>query len=133
MSVLQGLRDYEPTKSTLAWGAAGASALTMVVGFTFGGWVTGGTSDRLVGEARIAAQTEVAAAVCAANFREIPTAREQHAELVALNATRQRQFVIDRSWAQVPGAEGVSRAAAELCARKISQMNPAELGEPAAI
>jgi hypothetical protein len=131
MSIVQGIRDYGPTKTTLAWVAGGASVLTMVLGFTVGGWVTGGAADRMALEARTGGQAELAAAVCAANFRESPTARQAHAELTALSATRQRQFVLDQPWAQVPGAQAVSRAAAELCARTITQMDPAELGEPA--
>jgi hypothetical protein len=131
MNVLQGLKDFEPTKSTLGWVAAGASVLTIIVGFTFGGWTTGGTTSRMVNEARTAGQTDIAAAVCLANFRQAPTARANHAELAGLTLPRQRQFVIDQAWAQVPGAERVNRAVAELCARNISQMDPEELGEPA--
>lgn len=130
MSV-QGLRDYTPRKSTLAWVAGGASVLTMIVGFAFGGWITEGTADRMVRDARTAAQAELAASVCAANFRSAPTALAQHSELIALSTFRQRQYVQEQSWAQVPGAEGVSRASAELCARMISQMDPAEFGETA--
>jgi hypothetical protein len=131
MNVLQGLKDYEPTKSTLGWVAAGSSVLTIIVGFAFGGWTTGGTADQMVSEARTAGQTEIAAAVCLANFRAAPTARANHAELAGLTLTRQRQFVLDQTWAQVPGAERLNRAVAELCARNISQLDPAELGEPA--
>lgn len=132
MSILQKFNDYTPTKAALAWVAAGASVLTMVLGFTIGGWTTGGTAARMAAEARTTAQAELAAAVCAANFRQSPTAREAQAQLAGLTTMRQRQFVLDQPWGQVPGAEGVSRAAAELCARKIVAMDPAELADPAA-
>ncbi len=131
MRILQGFRDYAPSKAALVWVAGGASVLTMVVGFTVGGWVTGGTAERMAQEARTGAQTELAAAICAANFRDTPTAWETQAELAGLSATRQRQFVLDQPWSQVPGAEAVRRAAAELCAREIARMDPAELGAPA--
>src|SRR5690606_11505878 len=99
-----------------------------------GGWVTGGGADKMVRDARRGAQAELAAAVCAANFRSVTTAQEAHAELVALSPTRQRQFILDQPWGKVPGADGgVGRSAAQLCARMVSQMDPAELGEPAAI
>ena len=78
MSRIQSLRDFTPTKSTLAWTAVGASVLTMALGFTVGGWVTGGSADRMAAEAAIGAHTELAAQVCAANFVASPTAREQH-------------------------------------------------------
>lgn len=121
--MLQGLKDYAPTKAALAWTAVGASVLTVAAGFTLGGWVTGGGAERMAQEARLGGQAEVAAAVCAANFRDVPTAAETQAELASLNAFRQRQFVLDQPWAQVPGAEGeVRRSAAELCARLIGEM-----------
>jgi hypothetical protein len=132
MSIIQDIRDYSPTKAALAWAAAGAAVATVVVGFTLGGWVTAGAADRMAADARVGGQAEVAAAVCAANFRADPAAQTRHAELVGLTTTRQRQFVQGQPWGQVPGADGVSRAAADLCARMITQMDPAELGEPAA-
>jgi hypothetical protein len=129
-AVFQGLKDYAPTKAALGWTAAGASVLTIVVGFTVGGWVTGGGAERMMQEARVGGQAELAAAVCAANFRDAPTAQAKQAELASMSTTRQRQFVLDQPWGRVPGAEGaVGRNAAEICARMISQMDPAELGE----
>ena len=46
-----GLKDrianYQPTKTVWLWSMVGVAVLTMVLGFTWGGWVTGGTaSDR---------------------------------------------------------------------------------------
>jgi len=132
MRLLQGLRDYAPTRSALGWTAVGASALTIAVGFTLGGWVTGGASERMVHEARTEAQAHLAAAVCAENFRVQPAGQAKQSELAALNATRQRQFVLDQPWSQVPGVEGAARrTAAELCARQIVQMDPEELLPPA--
>lgn len=131
--MLQSLRDYAPTKAALAWTAAGASVLTIVAGFTVGGWVTGGSANRMVQEARAGGQVEVAAAVCAANFRDVPTAQAKQAELASLSTSRQRQFVLDQPWGQVPGTDGaIRRSAAEICARMIGQMDPTELGAPAA-
>ena len=36
--------DYQPSKTILFWACVAAIIATMVVGFTWGGWVTGGTS-----------------------------------------------------------------------------------------
>lgn len=127
MSIIESVREYAPTKTALAWTAVGASALTIAVGFMWGGWVTGGTADRMVLEARTGAQAELAAAVCAANFRTSETAQAQFAEIAALSSARQRQFVQDQPWAVVPGLDGVNRTTAELCARMITQMDPDEL------
>src|SRR5256885_15762374 len=43
-----------------AWGAAGGAVAAMIIGFAWGGWVTGGTSEKSAG---IAAQTAVVQAL----------------------------------------------------------------------
>lgn len=127
MSLLQDFRDYQPTKAALGWAAGAASVLTMVVGFSLGGWVTGGTAERMAAEARVAGQVEIAAAACAGNFRAYPAALEAHRELVGLSSFRQRQFVQEQPWAQVPGLDALDRVAADRCARLIVDMDPDEL------
>src|SRR5687767_5998249 len=36
-----------PTKTIVFWSMAGAIILTMIVGFNWGGWVTGGTAQKM--------------------------------------------------------------------------------------
>src|SRR3546814_20362953 len=55
--------EYKPTKTVWAWSCIGAAALTMIIGFTAGGWVTGGTAT-----ARVEASTGQAVDTLAANI-----------------------------------------------------------------
>ena len=43
-SFARRFEDYQPTKSTLAWACIATALATMIIGFSWGGWVTGGTS-----------------------------------------------------------------------------------------
>ena len=43
-SLSQRFADYRPSKTVLFWSCAGCVAATMIIGFTWGGWVTGGTA-----------------------------------------------------------------------------------------
>ena len=61
-SITQRWDDYQPTKSTLVWACAGAAVATMIVGFTWGGWVTGGTSRDLATTAGTAANWQAISA-----------------------------------------------------------------------
>ena len=36
--------DAQPTKTVLFWACVASMVLTMIVGFSWGGWVTGGTA-----------------------------------------------------------------------------------------
>ena len=38
-------KDYKPTQAGWFWSCAGVCVLTMILGFTWGGWVTGGTAQ----------------------------------------------------------------------------------------
>ena len=43
--------DYQPSKTMLVWTCIAAIVATMVVGFSWGGWVTGGTSQAMAATA----------------------------------------------------------------------------------
>jgi len=124
MSILQDIKNWQPTKAHLGWTAAGACAATLAAGLMFGLVVTAGTAEDMAQKARVAGQTEVASNVCAGNFAISEAAAAQHAELSGLSSTRQRQFVQNQPWAAVPGFTTVSREVADLCASMILQMDP---------
>lgn len=99
------------------WGAVVGSILTMIVGFTYGGWMTARSADGL---ARQHAETAVTAAlvpVCVAHSKADPGAGKKLAELRAIPSSyEQREFVTKTGWATLPGRDGVSPDVAEACA-----------------
>ncbi|PQO22165.1 hypothetical protein C2I36_14440 [Rhodobacteraceae bacterium WD3A24] len=127
MSFIQNFKDYTPEKSTLVWTAVGASALTMAVGFMWAGWVTESSAEETAAEAAAAARAELAATICAENFRGTSVARAQYEEISELRGFRQRQFVEEQPWALMPGEQDVTRAAAERCAELIVAMDVTSL------
>src|SRR4051794_41954134 len=72
-----------PTKTMLFWSCAGCAVATIVVGFTWGGWTTGGTARSMAQDAALGSRNELAAAVCADRFK---AAADGPAQLVALKA-----------------------------------------------
>src|SRR5689334_1097416 len=50
-SLARRWEDYQPGKSTLFWACAATVIATLIVGFNWGGWVTGGTSRSLAATA----------------------------------------------------------------------------------
>ena len=132
MGLIESAKNYEPTMKAMVWTAVGASALTMAVGFFGLGWVTGGTAEDMAEDARSSAHSELAAAICAENFRTTPAALEQYREISDMSGFRQRQFVEDQPWALVPGADSVGRETAQLCASMITEMDPETLPSQAA-
>lgn len=132
MGLLDDAKNYQPTMTAMVWTAVGASAVTIAVGFFGLGWVTGGTAEDMAEDARNTGHVELAAAICAQNFRSTPAALEQYSEISDLSGFRQRQFVENQPWALMPGAGSVDRDTAELCASKIVDMDPETLAPQAA-
>ena len=104
-----------------AWGAIGGAAVAMIIGFGFGGWVTGGTAEREAGDRARAAVVSVLAPICADRFLKQP---DVATNLIALNKANpwDRDTVVEKSgFATMPGSKdstfGVARACAEILAK----------------
>jgi hypothetical protein len=116
-SVAQRWENYQPSKSTLAWSCVGAAIATMVVGFMWGGWVTGGTSRDLATAAGTGARAELASTICVERFNAAPDAAARLVELTAItSASAKRQFIEAGGWATMPGQTSADRRGAEGCA-----------------
>ena len=103
--------------STFLWGAGIGAVALAIVGFTWGGWVSGGTAERLAGARAESATVAALTPICVAQFRSNPKAV---ASLAALKETRdweQGDFVRHGGWATMPGATGeASHEVAKACA-----------------
>lgn len=103
------------------WGAIFGAIFTMIVGFVWGGWITGGSSRRMSDEAILATR----AAICVAQFMKQPNAQEKLKELKEMSSWDRATFIEKGGWDKMPGQEkadySVSRACAdglELLAKK---------------
>src|SRR3989304_4567183 len=50
MSFRQRWDESRPTKTAVFWSWVGSVVLTMIIGFAWGGWVTGGTARSMAGK-----------------------------------------------------------------------------------
>ena len=104
------------------WGAVIGSVLTMIVGFSWGGWVRGATAEQLARQEAGAAVTSALVPVCLANAKQDPASEEKVSELRAIQyAWDQREFVIKAGWATLPGSDDPNRQVAEMCASQLLQ------------
>ena len=115
--------DLQPSKTMLVWSCAGSVALALVVGFTWGGWVTGGTARDMAKDAGDASRYELASVICAENFMAAADARAQLIALKSIDsAYGQRQFIDDGGWATMPGKEKAARQTAAICADVLAKI-----------
>jgi hypothetical protein len=102
-----------------AWGVVVGSALTMVLGFNWGGWTTGGTADRIAMERSTAAVTAALVPVCLEKSKTDPAVAKKIGALRALTSTyEQRNAVVRDGWATVGGGEA-NPYVAEACAAEL--------------
>ena len=116
-SIAQRWENYQPSKSTLAWACAVSAVATIVIGFSWGGWVTGGTSQTLATAAGDTARGELASIICVDRFKAAPDSAARLIEFKALTDNyKKREFVETGGWATMPGQTSPDRRAAEGCA-----------------
>jgi hypothetical protein len=129
-SIGQRWDALQPSKTMLVWSCAGCVAVALVVGFTWGGWVTGGTAQKMAGTAGDTSRYELASVLCVERFLEAPDAQAQLAALKAIDSSyAQRQFIEDGGWATMPSKEKAARQTADLCAKVLSNLEPDKSAE----
>ena len=97
------------------YGALGGAVLTMVVGFSWGGWVTGGAATEM---AAVQAKSEVISAlvpICLQISQDDPERTAKLATITEATTYRRRDAVMEAGWATVPGSEAPNRDLAQAC------------------
>jgi hypothetical protein len=101
-------------KPGLFGAAAGAVALA-IVGFSWGGWVTGGAAESMASDR---AKVEVVAAMvpfCVARSRADPAFSATFAELKDAQTYHRRDILMEAGWATMPGSTEPDRYLATAC------------------
>jgi pimeloyl-ACP methyl ester carboxylesterase len=143
----QRFDDYQASKTVLFWACAGSVIAATVVGFSWGGWVTGGSAQETAEESAAQARQELAAVVCVDRFMAAPDVGVQLAALKGRERSyQQSKFVEEGGWAIIVPASSPTdyeartdhREAAGLCAEELAKRekpvaDKAELTDDAAI
>jgi len=94
----------------------------MVVGFSWGGWVTGGTAAKLADERADNAVVAALTPICVEKFQRSGDATENLVALKKISSIwEQGQFLEKRGWATRPGATSPDYQLARACADKLVQ------------
>jgi hypothetical protein len=116
-SMGQRWRDAQPTKTHAFWLCVGAIVLTMIVGFNWGGWVTGGTALARAETLASEAVVKRLAPICVLQFNRDPAKEQKLAELKTTDTWQRDGYVEKQGWATMPGEEKSDRNVAEACAK----------------
>ena len=105
------------TKPAL-WGMVGGAIAAAIVGFTWGGWVTGGRAEADATQRANAAVVVALAPVCVERFQRATDVSANLAALKKVDSWSQGDFVEKGGWATMPGSAkpGPVSAVAKACA-----------------
>ncbi|MDA1059734.1 MAG: hypothetical protein O3C65_13710 [Proteobacteria bacterium] len=113
------MKSPEWLKPAIFGGVVGAVALA-IVGFAWGGWVTGGSSERI---AAIHAEMEVVAAllpICIQQSEQDPQVVDTLAKLKSAGRFQRGDLLMEAGWATIPGTTEPNRAVANACVDQLS-------------
>ena len=112
--------NFRPSKALWFWSCAGAAVLTIIVGFTWGGWVTGGSAEARAERAGEEAAAQLAASICVHRFMAAPDAGVKLAELKDADSWGRDDLVEDAGWVTFASMEEPVDGAADLCAEQLA-------------
>ena len=116
-------RDLSAQASPFLWGAASGAIALAIVGFAWGGWVTGGTADKLAAARADSATLASLVPICVAQFQKSPEAKGSLAKLREVTSWEQGGYVMSGGWATMPGSTGEpNRDVAAACAEALTKV-----------
>ena len=105
-----------------AWGFVIGSIATMVVGFTWGGWLTGSSAERLASERSSAAVVAALVPVCIEKSKADPAGAKRLTELRSMTSSWERRDLVMRDgWATIGGGEA-NGDVADACASHLVKL-----------
>jgi hypothetical protein len=103
------------------WGAVGGAIALAIIGFNWGGWVTGGTAELKAKQRAELAVVTALAPICVDRFRQQANADASLVELKKVNSWQQGSFIEKGGWATMPGSSSPDTAVARACAEMLGQ------------
>lgn len=131
-SLAQRWQEYRPTKAAWLWSCVAAAILTMIVGFTWGGWVTGGTANSMAAQTAEDAREQLVASICVERFVNAPNASATFAKLKEASSWERDDIIEEGGWITIKALDEQITGAADVCAEELVAMEdlPVRAVEP---
>src|SRR5512146_900199 len=85
-------RDATATKTVVFWSCVASIVLTMIVGFAWGGWVTGATAQTMADKIAQDAVVKRLGPICVVQFNRDPAKAQKLTELKATDSWQQSTY-----------------------------------------
>ena len=111
--------DWEKIKLG-SWSALGGAIALALVGFNYGGWVTGGTAAAMAKDVAADAVAERLGTICVAQFNQDSDKGQKLKEMTDKDAWDKGRFIEKQRWAIMPGDDKPDSRVADSCAKLIA-------------
>ena len=106
-----------------AWGVVCGAVATMIVGFSWGGWTTGSTTERIARERSSSTLVVALTPSCVASFLKQPGGTAKLAEFKKIDSSWDHRQLIEKSgWATPDGEKEPNAALATSCAEALAKV-----------
>jgi hypothetical protein len=120
-SILQG-----ESRTRLLQGIAVGAIASMVIGFSWGGWMTGSSANRLAADRADTAVVAALTPICVEKFLQSGDAKANLAVLQKISTDWERgEYLQKGGWVTQPGATSSDYHLARACAEKLVQAKTA--------
>ena len=106
-----------PTKTVVFWSMEVAIILTMIIGFNWGGWVTGGSAQKMGEVMAKNAVLQRLVPMCVNQFNQDSGKDQKLIELTETSVYKQGDYVEDQGWATMSGEAKPDSKVADECAK----------------
>ena len=113
--------DLEQIKPVLL-GAVGGGIVLAVIGFAWGGWVTGGTAQEMAEELAQKAVVARLAPICVEQFNQDSEKDQKLASLKETKSWERSDYARNQGWATMPGEKEADSKVAKKCAELIVEL-----------
>ena len=106
------------------WGTVGGAIALSIVGFSWGGWVTGSAAEASAKQRSETAVVSALVPICVDNFRNSANAPEKLIELNKFTLIWDRGAYVEKGgWATMPGAAAPDTEVARACANMLGRLD----------
>ncbi len=123
VSLGQRWSNAQPTKTVLFWSCVACVVLTMIIGFVWGGWVTGSTAQKMAEEMTEDAVVNRLTPICVVQFNQDLLKDRKLKELEETGSWKRGDYVEEQGWATMPGEEEPDSKVADECAKRLMQIS----------
>ncbi len=114
--------NWEKIKPVL-WGAIGGAIALSIIGFAWGGWVTGGTAQSMAEEMAEDAVVGRLAPICVEQYNRDTEKDQKLKELKEETFFRRGDYVEKQGWATMLGEQNPDSKVADKCADLVIQLS----------